>query len=192
MGLTVEDYGQALLGLMPTGPAWPKDEGSPAFLLLAGLAQELFRVDGREDTLLNEADPRTAIELLPDWERITGLSANASLNTALRQLAVTTKLTSRGGQTPAYFIAVGAALGYEITITEFDEWSFDSDDDAPWYGEDWNFAWQVNIPLALGASIDWTFDSDDDTPFAIYADQLSLKSFLNDKPAHTVVLFAYQ
>lgn len=186
-----EDYLGALQSLFPPGPAWPRDDTAPLTRLFAGLAVEFSRLDGRSDQLVDEADPRTTYELLPDWERIAGLSGGA-LPVAQRQADLVSKLVSRGGQTPAYYIALGAAMGLTVTITEFREWSFDMDDDEILYGAEWAYAWQVNIPYVSSApAIDWTFDSDDDMPFAIYSNVLDVSAFIADKPAHTNVLFAY-
>lgn len=185
------DYLSALQGLFPLGPAWPKDDTAPLTRLFTGLAAEFSRVDGRGDSLVNEADPRTTYEMLTDWERVAGL-AGGSLQVSQRQLDLVSRLTSRGGQTAAYYIALGVALGLSVTITEFREWSFDSDDDQTLYDSAWAFAWQVNIPyVTSAAAIDWTFDSDDDEPFAIYSNVLDVSAFIADKPAHTTVLFAY-
>jgi uncharacterized protein YmfQ (DUF2313 family) len=186
-----EDYLSALQGLFPSGPAWPKDDTAPVTRLFGGLAVEFSRLDSRADTLVDEADPRTTYEMLPDWERIAGLSGG-SLSVAQRQSDLVSKLVSRGGQTPAYYVAMGAALGLAVTITEFREWSFDMDDDQILYGSDWAFAWQVNIPYVTSSpAIEWTFDSDDDMPFAIYSNVLDVSSFIREKPSHTTVLFAY-
>lgn len=72
--------------------------------------------------LLAEADPRTAAALLPDWERVLGLPdpCSAGLYGSLqeRRAAAASKLASIGGATPAYFVAVAAAMGYAVTVEE--------------------------------------------------------------------------
>jgi len=123
MALSAADYTDMLLALLPPGPAWPKEDSQTA-RLCAGWAREMARLDVRADRLIEEADPRTTRELLPDWERVAGLpetcpEAEANLTIAQRRGLLVAKLISTGGQSPQYYIDVAAALGYEITITEF-------------------------------------------------------------------------
>lgn len=195
MGMIREEYLSQLQALLPQGPAWPREPDALITRLLDGFAEEFARIDARADQLIDEADPRTTYELLADWERVAGLPghcaalAAVSLTVEQRRAALVTKLTERGGQSRAYFIALAARLGFTVTITEFSEWTFDSDDDTPFYGVEWNFAWQVNAPLNTVG--EWTFDSDDDTPFAWWGNALLECALNEDKPAHTVALFAY-
>lgn len=195
MGLSRADYLSQLQALLPQGPAWPREPAALFTRLLDGFAEEFARVDGRAGQLIEESDPRTTYELLADWERVAGLPGTCALLAGIdltveqRRAALVAKLTERGGQSRAYFIALAARLGFTITITEFSEWTFDSDDDTPFYGWEWNFAWQVNAPLNTVG--EWTFDSDDDTPFAWWGNELLECAISHDKPAHTVALFAY-
>lgn len=189
MGIA-EDYQQALLGLLPPGPAWPRDADSPHAKLLGGLAVEFYRVDDQGDLLVEEADPRTTETLLTRWESICGIVSIASTLT-LRQLAVTGAITRRGGQTAAYYIALAAKLGFTATITEFNEHSFDDNLDASWNGADWAFAWQLNVPMVAGNVIDLTVDGDVDMPFSIFSSSIDTGPFVEYKPAHTNVLFSY-
>lgn len=69
----VRDYKALLLNLLPTGLAWPRNGADQRDAMLDAFAVELDRVDSRVGNMLDEADPRTALETLPDWERITGL-----------------------------------------------------------------------------------------------------------------------
>ncbi len=192
---TPDEYMFALQGLLPHGPAWSRDADAPLTRILSGLSAELSRLDDRADRLIEESDPRSTFEMLPDWERIAGLPdacallTGVSLNVAQRQVALAAKLTSQGGSSIAYFIALAARLGFTVTITEFREWSFDSDDDTALSGSDWAYAWQVNAPL--NSLSDWTFDSDDDTPFAWWGNQLLECALSRYKPAHTTVIFSY-
>ena len=63
-----------LAALLPIGPAWPREYDSTLMALIGGLSQIWGDVDGRAaDLLETESDPRTTVELLPDWERAWGL-----------------------------------------------------------------------------------------------------------------------
>lgn len=64
--------------LLPPGKLWRMVASTLADFLLA-CAQELARVDARADALIEEADPRTTTELLPDFELDLGLIASGTL-----------------------------------------------------------------------------------------------------------------
>jgi uncharacterized protein YmfQ (DUF2313 family) len=188
-------YLLALQGLLPHGPAWPRDLDAPVTRMLSGLSAELARVDGRTGQLIAEAIPNAANDLLSDWERAVVLSAysavdGTTLSVDQRRANLVSKLTEQGGQSIAYFIALAAKLGFTITITEFHEWSVNDDVEAALNGTPWNYAWQVNA-LSITSS-EWTVESDVETSFSmVWLNTLMESVFLEDKPAHTVLLFAY-
>jgi uncharacterized protein YmfQ (DUF2313 family) len=70
-----DSYREGFMSLLPNGIAWPKYSVSgPFWKAIDGLTNYWGFVDGRAaDLLERESDPRTAIELLPDWERNWGL-----------------------------------------------------------------------------------------------------------------------
>ena len=88
------DYLNQLLQLQPPGEALPTDPDSTWVKLLDGLAQELERVDSRAAALIRESDPRQALELLADWERVCGLPGDC--------LGQHVAGTARGGCCSAY------------------------------------------------------------------------------------------
>lgn len=75
---TAGSYARMMLALRPPGRLWLAVGGQLADLFL-GAADELVRVDGRADDLLDEADPTTATELLPEYERELGIAAAPTL-----------------------------------------------------------------------------------------------------------------
>lgn len=114
-------YLNLLHDLLPRGQAWIRDMNSMLSRILEVAAAELARVHARALQLMNEADPRTASEMLSDWERVTGLPDTCSaVATTIqeRRMAVHQKWISRGGQSNLYWHDVAARLGYEIEITE--------------------------------------------------------------------------
>ena len=195
MGMSRGDYLSQLQALLPQGPAWPREPDALLTRLLDGFAEEFARVDARADQLIEEADPRTTYELLADWERVAGLPGTCALLAGIdltveqRRAALVAKITERGGQSRAYFIALAALLGFTITITEFHEYSVNDDIESALNGEDWNFAWQINAPL--NTVIDMTVASNVDTPLSVWGNALLECALSKDKPAHTVALFAY-
>lgn len=160
--------------------------------VLLAAADELARVDVRSDVLIDEADPRTTNELLADWERIAGLPDTcvvAAQSTQQRRNSLLQRLTSTGGQSRAYFIAVAAALGIAITISEFLEHTVEDDVEHQLFGSDWAFAWQINA--ALNTVFELTVEDTVDDPIASWSNA-PLECVLNRlKPAHTIPIFSY-
>jgi uncharacterized protein YmfQ (DUF2313 family) len=118
-----QDYGTALMSLLPQGQAWPKVPGSTLDLAVRGLAEYWGFVDGRAADLLEiESDPRKTIELLPDWERNWGLPDpcyDEPQSIYERQLALVMRMTMLGSQSRQFFIDIAKMIGYTITITEY-------------------------------------------------------------------------
>ena len=65
-----DDYAVAMQALLPLGQAWPRGEDSALMKVVRGLCRIWGDFEIRASHLLEqESDPRTTIELLPDWER---------------------------------------------------------------------------------------------------------------------------
>lgn len=195
-------YADQLRALLPRGAAWSAEPGSNLQALLQGIADELARVDGRAQQLLDEADPRDALELLADWERVAGLPDacfGAPDNVPERQVAVVSRITSAGGQSRAYFTELAASLGYVVSIDEFRQARCGDRLGVRTYSEEWTHVWRMNI-----------LPTDFDVPESqFYITQarcgdrcgkrirgwgaLNLECLVNrHKPAHSIVLFSYQ
>jgi uncharacterized protein YmfQ (DUF2313 family) len=147
-----EEAGLAhLLALSPPGGAFPRARDSNWARALAPLAAEHTRVETRAEALLPQVDPGRADDLLPDYERVLGddpcLGPSAALPLSVRQALARQRWTNRGGATPAFFIALAAAMGVSITITESDPHPCGvlecGDEMVP---EDGRFEWIVNLP----------------------------------------------
>lgn len=120
--MDAQAYLAQLQALLPPGAAWPREPEAVLTRLLAAWAEELARVDRRAHDLLREADPRTTVELLPDWERVCGLPdscAGAAETLQQRRAQVVARLTHKGGQSVAYLKSLAATLGAEVAITEY-------------------------------------------------------------------------
>lgn len=108
--------------LLPHGHAWNREAGSWLTRLLRGLARLWARIHNRALRLIDEADPYTTLDLLPDWERNLGLPDECSKGAETlqeRRGAVAEKLLDEGRQDIAFFYELAARLGYSITITEY-------------------------------------------------------------------------
>jgi uncharacterized protein YmfQ (DUF2313 family) len=117
------DYTVAFLSLLPQGQAWPRDPGTVACRVYAGLNDYWGTVDGRAADLLEvESDPRLTLELLPDWERNWGLPDPCYAEPFTiddRHRALVQRMTIEGAQSRQFFVNVAAQIGYAISITEY-------------------------------------------------------------------------
>lgn len=193
MGIIAEDYVRELQALLPPGPAWDVDDSTTAAKLIAAWAEEFARIQARVDQLVEDADPRITFELLADYERLFGLPTDCmfGIDQSLeqRRSALISQMVSVGGQSRAYLIALAAAAGFTVTITEFSPFTVDMTVADPIYGPDWWFAWQVNG--ALSTVTYFLVTSGVNEALAAWGNNL-LECLINRfKPAHTVVLFAY-
>ncbi len=119
---TEKDYLAVQQSLLPPGQAWPRDGESLLTRVLTALADGWNRLHARALRLVEEADPRTAREMIMDWETVCGLPDECTFSATTleeRREAVVRKLTYRGGQSRTYFQGLAKALGYEIEILEF-------------------------------------------------------------------------
>lgn len=193
-GFTQDDYAQLLADLLPRGWAWPRDPESVLMRTWAGLAGEFARLHARDCDLLREAYPGTALETLPDWERVCGLPdpCTGPLETLQqRRAAVLAKLASRGGQSRAYYIAVALAAGYRITIEEFRQFRAGRNRAGDRvYGEDWLYAWRVTAAETTMVYFR-AGQSAAGERLRVWGNRV-LECLLGAlKPAHTILLFAY-
>lgn len=195
MAGTVAGYIELLAALLPPGVAWRSEDGSTMDDLLGAMAEEFARVDGRADDLHDEADPRTTVELLADWERIAGLPdtclAGATQTMQERRAALVGRLTARGGQSRQFFIDLAASLGYTVTITEFRPFraGISTAGDALTNG-DWIFAWRVNAPETTIVSFRAGLSAAGE-PLRTWGNTRLECAIERLAPAHTIVLFGY-
>lgn len=193
--MTPEGYEDQVRALLPPGPAWPQGPDDPPMQLGSGWAYSVARMDAVIIGLVDEADPTTTYALLDDWERVAGLPDACELafggeqEIAQRRSALLARITSAGGQTAAYYISVAAAMGYDITITEFSEHTVDDDVDAEMNGQDWAFAWAVNATTTTVT--EFSVDDTADDPLAWWGNAILECVFERIKPAHTTLIFSY-
>lgn len=140
-------YGRQLEKLLPPGRA-VGGAGSLMAKTCAAAGQELARVDARIGDALDEMDPRTAIETLPEWEGVLGLEGTG--DDGVRQAAIVGKLVSVGGQSREYILSVVAAMGFTATISESwpDVFRMGSRIGTPLNGIAWAFNYLVQVNLA--------------------------------------------
>lgn len=191
---TALEYRSQLRALLPQGPAWPREPGTLLGGLLYGYAEEFARIDAAAARLLDEADPRSAYDLLADWETTLGLpdECTAAADTISgRQLACYAKLAVLGGQTPAVYIAIAASIGIEIEIHEFDPDVDDYDESLDISGGKWRFVWRVDVLSVVDYEV-FRAGSGAAGDRLKEGGALDLECIINRaKPAHTHVVFTY-
>ncbi|MEJ1411083.1 MAG: putative phage tail protein [Candidatus Sedimenticola sp. (ex Thyasira tokunagai)] len=192
MGMTAEHYLTQLQALLPQGLAWSREPDTNMSRLLAAMAEELARVDGRIDDLFKEADPRTAYELLSDWERVAGLPDSCTTavdTTAERRAVLHAKLTNIGGQSRQFFIDLAASLGYAITISEYQPFVAGSHAGDVVSSDTWHHAWQINAPETTITQL--TAGGGAGEPLRDWGNEILECAIRRLAPAHTTPLFAY-
>jgi uncharacterized protein YmfQ (DUF2313 family) len=191
---TAEDFRDGRVALLPPGRAWPRDLDAPIVRFLAALARGDQRLAARAAQLLVDAFPGTTLELLPEWEESLGLPdpcAGAAPTIEQRRAQVVARLISTGGQSIPYFVAVAAALGFAITITEPGPFragisrAGDSD-----FGDAWPNVWQVNSPLDTVTFFRAGHGAAGE-PLAVWGNAVLECELKRLSPAHTLLLFAY-
>jgi uncharacterized protein YmfQ (DUF2313 family) len=154
--------------------------------------KHLDNAQSRAEQLLNEMFPYQSYELLPDWERVCGLTPGADDPLQLRRDRVIRKLRELGGLSRDYFIKLAEALGSTITIEELMPFMAGwgrAGDTLYIYESLW--IWRVKVS---GQSL-YYFRAGQSTAgerLLWWPAQTALENLLKDlKPAHTYVIFDY-
>lgn len=112
MGLTANAFARMMKFLLPPGKLWIFAPDSILSKVLLAASDELVRIDGRASDLLRESDPRTADELLPDFERVLELDSTGTVEE--RRARVVALLVRRQRVRPVdYQQALALLLGQE-------------------------------------------------------------------------------
>jgi hypothetical protein len=90
-----EAYARMMAALLPPSRMWRLDASAVLAKLLLASSDELERVDGRSADLIEESDPRTTDELLPDFERMFRLSSSGTLAERRARVVALTILRQR-------------------------------------------------------------------------------------------------
>lgn len=142
------------------------------------------------DNLLSELFPDTCTAAtIADWERIYGIIPAAADTLGQRQAAVVQKKRLRRKLTRAYFVALAAAVGYNIIIEEIQP------NDAG-YGGAYStiYIWRVHVTGGVKAITYFTAgDSSAGDLLSNWTVETNFENlFIALKPAHTHVYFVYE
>lgn len=194
-GGTESEYVDALRQLLPRGPVWLAPDGSIFRGVLASAAAMLASVHVRAVQLLDERDPRFAIEALSDWERVLDIPGPCgSLGATIQQRrdAILQKLTETGGQTPAYFVELAARLGHPgAVVEEYDYLRAGDPAGSPVIGEAWKHAFTIRTVEDLAITEFRAGQSTAGEPLRSWGNDALECAIEHAKPAHTTAVFAY-
>lgn len=126
--MTAEDYKKQILQLLPPGIALSQDEESVLVQLIAGMAEELARIDARGDQVIEESDPRTTDELFYEWLAEAGIPDECSSLAETpedERIQLLQKLSAQPGQSRDFYIELADKLGYDSRIQEYEEFIVD-------------------------------------------------------------------
>ncbi len=196
MAINRLDYIQLLKTLLPTGQAWTYEKNSLMEKVLAGIADEFSRIQSRIDDLLNELDPTTTQEMLPEWEDLMGFPNKvtgplSSLTFQARKKLVHSHYTMTGGNRPEYLKELIKNFGFEIDIFEIKNFRVgmsrcgDSLNNGNWVN-----AFEVrtlNAPtfkFSTGLSVVGD-------PLVVSSNDLIKNIIEENKPAHTVAIYTF-
>lgn len=192
MALSRDQYRELMNQLAPPGSALPQSPDSTWQLLLEARAGVFESVDARADVLIEESDPRTAYELLSDWERVAGLPdpcVDREQTIAERRAALLRVLTSTGGASRKYFQELAADLGYDVTVEDYTAHTVGDPVDKPIYGIAWR--WAFTVRSAEETVTYHAVTGDVGEALATWGNDRLECVIERLKPAHTRVLFAY-
>lgn len=102
--MTPEACARMLKALLPPSRMWRLLAASLFSKLFLACGDELVRVEVRGQDLIRESDPRTAAELLPDFERVLGLASEGAPDQ--RRARVVARLLRRQRFRPVDFLNV--------------------------------------------------------------------------------------
>jgi len=193
LGLLTDWVTRGLMALHPRGALWPRDPGTVRYELMASLAAELARVIQAYEQILAERSPRTALQLLAEWEEVLGLPDPCSgepETIAERRAIAHARMIATGGQSPAYFVELARALGFEIEIVQYRARWFGLRRFGELYGgEDMQFTWRVversgtTRPRRFGAA----FHGE---PYTVWGNLPLVCTLRRLRPAHTEIIFS--
>lgn len=186
------NHDELLTLLLPPVSYAPGDGTLQAELTAEGKALDVVQVSARY--VVGGVTPFLAQQLLPNWERVCGITPPASAPYQQRLQAVLAKLAEIGGLSIPYFIRLAAGLGYQITINEPQPFraGVNRAGDTLWVS-DIVWVWQVVVHSDSARVFRFQAGlSAAGERLSAFGDPV-IEEVMNDlKPAHTFVYFAYQ
>lgn len=195
-------YFKLLRKLFPKGWAWNAKRLDDTTLkkLISSLSFEPCRIEEEAIKFLNDVYPNTTTDLLEDWERVLSLPDECDLDldktVTERQERVMQVLTSRGGQSPNFFINLAAQFGFDIGVIDvIDHTPFRAGiarvGDRLTNGS-WLYTFTIEIPADAGGLKRFKASEGRAGDVLLAASNPTLECLIQKhKPAHTIALFAF-
>ncbi|MDO9711041.1 YmfQ family protein [Paracraurococcus lichenis] len=191
---TAEQFAQAFLNLLPTGKAWPKETESNLTRTAAALVPVYVTNSHSAGNLLVDTFPSSTIELLPEWEASLGLPDECqgpAPTLQARRAQVVARFIDSGGQSLQHFIDIAAALGYPITITEYEPSRAGAmRAGQPLMAEGMQFVMRINAAL-LNIRHFTAGSSTAGEPLTSFGNDVLVCELTRIAPAHTRPVFSY-
>lgn len=188
------DFQSALWALMPRGRIWNRDAGSTQDQVLGCFAPAFQRASADALALLAHAFPATALDLIPEWQESLGLPdpcAGEAPTLIQQRQQIVARLTNSGGQSAPYFIALAAALGYTVTVTNYAPFRCGQSTAGQQVGaQDWFYTWSINAPLNTVTPF-LAGQSTAGEPLATWGNAVLECELRAACPAHSVLQFHY-
>jgi uncharacterized protein YmfQ (DUF2313 family) len=118
-------YATELLGHLPSSEIasiWPRALTGVWGNLLTALGGEPARIDINARKLLDEMDPRTTVDMMPDWETAYGLPDPCTAPPTTigdRRARLLTLVTMKGSLTPKFLTAMAYNIGIDVLVRTF-------------------------------------------------------------------------
>lgn len=147
------NYDEALTKLLPPGPAWHRQIGTPGSAVLSSGSKALQRIDAISERLVEEGDPRTCVETFSDWLQAYGLPDTCMeglsnlTDDQLRQALLL--LIRRSGLTKSFYEQLGAIFGIDIDVGSYAPFTTRSRVDERLYGSQWGHAYVLVVRTNL-------------------------------------------
>lgn len=162
---------------------------------LVAFAKVLDQAEASADALIDEADPRTTVAMLADWERVYDLPdrcVTTELSWDQRRAALVSLATMAGEQSRQFFLDHAAQLGFPgASITEIAPASCADNCEAIVYSEDDRSVWRIALPASGGVFVA-NCNSACDSQLSSWGNAAVECRINRFKPADTAVLIAYQ
>jgi uncharacterized protein YmfQ (DUF2313 family) len=211
------DYAAAWTQLLPSGSAWPRNTSSVLQNFLLGMSGiwgqqpvnfPSLSVDGRAADMVEiEADPRFAIEMLPDWETAFGLPDTClaePLTIGDRHKSLVARYIMLGAQDPGFMIGIAQSIGYAVQLQEHSPFMCGVSqvgDTRILTGPSTNYRWELGdtpvrqsyTVLVLNPRLSWfqcgagQCGVDHMLTIGLYTDLECMMTRI--KPAHTMIFF---
>ena len=198
MAMSVENYRQMLVSLLPRGKIWNsfKERTSLGSKFLESFAVELNRCEAFLWKLPEEAFPDTTDLLFYRWlsawgipdDCVKAIYSEISVSELRKQLIL--KILSMTYLSREFYVLIAESFGYSIQIEEPQIFTTESSTEDQLYGPEAVFTWIVITKQKSLSYFDVSWSSED--PLALWGDTAFECLMKALSPAHLSIWFKYE